>query len=139
MFILGEGRDAFNKFMTTVLAQILFGGISLLVLYRAVQLPIEFRTFVFYGFTSFLWALFALWIVCSYKDFVGAFQNYIKSKLPTVVKTSDKIMVMDIWDIDRKIAIEYCFIITLTIGVLVFVFFGSALSAVQIAESIKMK
>lgn len=102
MFILGEGRDAFNKFMTTVLSQILFGGISLLVLYRAVQLPIEFRTFVFYGFTSFLWALFALWIVCSYKDFVGAFQNYIKSKLPTVVKTSDKIMVMDIWDIKSE-------------------------------------
>lgn len=139
MFILKEGRDAFNKFMTTVLAQIVFGGIALLVLYRATQLPLEFRTFVFYIFLIFLWISFALWIICGYKDFMEEFQKFIKLKLPNMNKAADKLTVMDLWSVDKKMAFEYCFIIILAIGMLTFLFFGSGLSAAQIAETIKMK
>lgn len=139
MFILSEGREAFNKFMTTVLTQIIYGGISLLTLYRATKLPVEFKTVVFYSFTFFLWALFAFWIISTYKEFIGTYQFHLKSKLPNLDKATDKLMVSDIWSADRKLAFEYLCIIILTIGVLIFVFFGSGLTAVQIAESIKMK
>ena len=139
MFILNEGRDVFNKFMTTVLTQIVYGGIAILVLYRATQLPLEFKTFVFYIFMIFLWLLFAFWVICGYKDFVGAFQNFLKLKFPNISKAADQLTIRDIWSVDRKIACEYGLIIILAIGVLVFEFFGSSLSAVQIAETIKLK
>lgn len=139
MFILNEGRDAFNKFMATVLAQIVYGGIALLVLYRATQLPLEFKTFVFYIFMIFLWLLFALWIISGYKDFMDTFQNFLKLKFPNISKAANKLTVRDIWNEDRKMAFEYGLNIILLIGVLVFVFFGSSLSAIQIAETIKLK
>lgn len=139
MFILNEGREAFNKFMTTVLTQIIYGGISLLVLYRATKLPVEFKTVVFYSFTFFLLALFAFWIISTYKEFIGSYQFYLKSKLPNLDIATHKLMVRDIWNEDRRLALEYTCIIILTIGVLVFVLFGSGLSAAQIAETIKMK
>ncbi|QIC69790.1 hypothetical protein [Acinetobacter indicus] len=139
MFILNEGRDAFNKFMTTALAQIVYGGIAILVLYRATQLPLEFNTLVFYIFLILLWTLFALWIVSGYKDFIFSFQSFLKLRFPNINKAAKDLTVMDIWSEDRKIAFEYGLNIVLLIGLLIFVFFGSYLSAMQIAETIKLQ
>lgn len=138
-FLFNQGRESFNRFMTTVLAQIVFGGIALLVLYRATLLPIEFESFVFYAFLILLWLLFGLWVISSCKDFIESFQLYLKNELPALSKEACKLMVRDVWREDRKKAIEYSFIIILIIGILIFLFFGTGISAVQIAESIKME
>ncbi|OUC59089.1 hypothetical protein [Acinetobacter seifertii] len=143
MFIFNQGREPFNKFMTTVLTQIIFGGIALLLLYKSTVLPIAIKTSTFYLFTAFIWIAFFLWIKNTYRSFINDFKSYLYPRVKGVqfleFDSNEPITFKEIWNSNKKLAMEYFLIIGLIIGILIFIFFGSGISAVQIAETIHLK
>ncbi|AUM26165.1 hypothetical protein [Acinetobacter pittii] len=143
MFIFNQGREPFNKFMTTVLTQIIFGGIALLLLYKSTVLPIAIKTSTFYLFTAFIWIAFFLWIKNTYHSFINDFKSYLYPRVKGIqfleFDSNEPITFKEIWNSNKKLAMEYFLIIGLIIGILIFIFFGSGISAVQIAETIHLK
>ena len=143
MFIFEEGREAYNKIMTTILAQIIFGGIAFLFLYKSNVLKLAVNHIPFYIFTIFLWFAFALWIVNAYIEFNNSYKRYLYPKVKGTqfleFSKNEAIKFSEIWKRDKKLAIEYILIQVLVIGILMFICFGSILSAVQIAEGAKIQ
>lgn len=139
MFIFEEGREAYNKIMTTILAQIIFGGIAFLFLYKSNVLKLAVNHIPFYIFTIFLWFAFALWIVNAYIEFNNSYKRYLYPKVKGVqfleFSKNEAIKFSEIWKRNKKLAIEYSLFQVLVIGILMFICFGSILSAVQIANS----
>ncbi|MCH7308366.1 hypothetical protein MMO38_09480 [Acinetobacter sp. NIPH 1852] len=138
MFIFEEGREAYNKIMTTILAQIIFGGIAFLFLYKSNVLKLAVDHIPFYIFTIFLWVAFALWIVNAYIEFNNSYNRYLYPKVKGVqfleFSKNEAIKFSEIWKRDKKLAIEYFLFQVLVIGILMFICFGSILSSVQIAN-----
>ncbi|MFV5547331.1 hypothetical protein VXQ35_06060 [Acinetobacter oleivorans] len=143
MFIFNQGREPLNKFMTTVLAQIIFGGIALLLLYKSTVLPVSIRSVTFYVFTTFMWIAFFLWIKNTYHSFVNDFNSYMYPRVKGIefleFESNEPITFKEIWNCNKKLALEYFLVMLLIIGILIFIFFGSGISAVQIAEGIHLK
>ncbi|ENU91616.1 hypothetical protein F971_02708 [Acinetobacter vivianii] len=143
MFIFEEGREAYNKIMTTILAQIIFGGIAFLFLYKSNVLKLAVNYIPFYIFTIFLWFAFALWIVNAYIEFNNSYKRYLYPKVKSTqfleFSKNEAIKFSEIWKRDKKLAIEYILIQVLVVGILMFICFGSILSAVQIAEGAKIQ
>lgn len=138
MFIFEEGREAYNKFMTTILTQTIFGGIAFLLLYKSNVLKLAFNHVPFYIFTVFIWVAFAFWIVNAYIEFNNSYTCYLYPKVKGVqfleFSRNEAIKISEIWKRDKKLAIEYFLFQVLVIGILMFACFGSILSAVQIAN-----
>lgn len=143
MFIFNEGREAYNKIMTTILAQIIFGGIAILFLYKSNVLKLAVNHIPFYIFTIFLWLALVLWIVNAYIEFNNSYKCYLYPKVKGAqfleFSKNGAIKFSEIWKRDKKLAIEYILIQALVVGILMFICFGSILSAVQIAEGAKIQ
>lgn len=136
MFIFNQGRDPFNKFMTSVLTQNILGGIALIVLYRSTTLAFSFNTLVFYGFTLFIWSLMAAWLYSIFKEFVLIYLDYLSVRLQLNEGTPK---FKQVWKHDTKLAIDYLITMILIVGMGVIIFFWSMLSAIQLAETIQLR
>ncbi|HCK7400320.1 TPA: hypothetical protein N0X38_002582 [Acinetobacter baumannii] len=143
MFIFDEGREAFNKVMTTILSQIIFGGIALLFLYKSAVLESSWNIVSFYIFTIFLWIALILWVAIAYIEFNNSYKCYLYPRvrgIKFVENIKNKtITIQEIWKRDRKLAFEYLLIQVLIIGILLFICIGSVISAVDIGEGANIR
>lgn len=143
MFIFDEGREAFNKVMTTILSQIIFGGIAFLFLYKSAVLESSWNIVSFYIFTIFLWFALILWVANAYIEFNNSYKCYLYPRvrgIKFVENIKNKtITIQEIWKRDRKLAYEYLLIQILIIGILLFICIGSVISAVDISEGANIR
>ncbi len=82
MYILSEnGQEAFSKFMSNLVTQSVLGSICLLLLYRAVHLPIwTYQWLVFWIFTLAIISFLFFWCFSSFMQFIkpGEFKHEVR-------------------------------------------------------------
>lgn len=151
MYILtSEGQKAFSIFMNTLVAQVAFGSISLVILYRVTKIAeLNFSGFVLItiALSSFLYLIY--WCYCSFMEFIKPLTAQLDSKVRSIevgidedtsLKTAVKIMIKKVefcWKNDRKIFWQ---VITLFLALeipAILLIFASLIGANQILETLK--
>lgn len=86
MYILSEnGQEAFSKFMSNLVTQSVLGSICLLLLYRAVHLPIwTYQWLVFWIFTLAIISFLFFWCFSSFMQFIKPLNNELDERIKSL-------------------------------------------------------
>ncbi|MFJ1520487.1 hypothetical protein ACG59Z_11455 [Acinetobacter sp. ABJ_C1_1] len=150
MYILSEnGQEAFSKFMSNLVTQSVLGSICLLLLYRAVYLPIwTYQWLVFWIFTLAIISFLFFWCFTSFMQFIKPLNNELDERIKSLgipMNKKDTLKQTFInffkriylsWKHDKVIFWQ---VIRLFISIevpAIFLFIASAIGAVQIAATL---
>ena len=150
MYILSEnGQEAFSKFMSNLVTQSVLGSICLLLLYRAVHLPIwTYQWLVFWIFTLAIISFLFFWCFSSFMQFIKPLNNELDERIKSLgipMNKKDTLKQNFInffkriylsWKHDKVI---FWHVMRLFVAIevpAIFLFLASAIGAVQIAAAL---